>query len=49
MATMVLAAADLRGRIAAIPRVRLAFLPTPIQHCPNLSKGPGRRPLGEAR
>ncbi len=38
MATTVLTAADLRSRIAAIPRVKLAFLPTPIQHCPNLSK-----------
>jgi L-cysteate sulfo-lyase len=34
-------AADLRQRIAALPRVRLAFLPTPIQHCPNLSKDLG--------
>lgn len=41
MATMVYTAADLRSRIAAIPRVKLAFLPTPIQHCPNLSKDLG--------
>lgn len=41
MATMVDSAADLRRRIAAIPRVRLAFLPTPIQHCPNLSRDLG--------
>lgn len=38
MATMVYTAADLRARIAALPRVKLGFLPTPIQHCPNLSK-----------
>ncbi len=38
MATMAHTAADLRSRIAAVPRVKLAFLPTPIQHCPNLSK-----------
>jgi 1-aminocyclopropane-1-carboxylate deaminase/D-cysteine desulfhydrase-like pyridoxal-dependent ACC family enzyme len=37
MATVVVTAADLRARIAALPRRRLAFLPTPIQHCPNLS------------
>ncbi len=41
MATMVHTAADLRSRIAAVPRVKLAFLPTPIQHCPNLSKDLG--------
>ncbi len=41
MATMVYAAADLRARLAALPRVRLAFLPTPIQHCRNLSKDLG--------
>ena len=29
--------ADLRARIAALPRVRLAYLPTPLQHCPHLS------------
>jgi 1-aminocyclopropane-1-carboxylate deaminase/D-cysteine desulfhydrase-like pyridoxal-dependent ACC family enzyme len=28
---------DLRARIAKVPRVRLAFLPTPLQHCPHLS------------
>jgi len=39
--TTVYTAADLRNRIAAIPRVRLGFLPTPIQHCPNLSKDLG--------
>lgn len=38
MATMVCTAADLRARIASLPRVKLGFLPTPIQHCPNLSK-----------
>jgi len=27
----------LRARIAKLPRVRLAFLPTPLQHCPHLS------------
>lgn len=37
MATMVYTAADLRARIAALPRVKLGLLPTPIQHCPNLS------------
>lgn len=41
MATTVLTAADLRARIAAIRRVKLAFLPTPIQHCPNLSQDLG--------
>lgn len=41
MATSVCTSADLRSRIAAIPRVRLGFLPTPIQHCPNLSKDLG--------
>lgn len=41
MATMVHTAGDLRSRIAAVPRVKLAFLPTPIQHCPNLSKDLG--------
>jgi 1-aminocyclopropane-1-carboxylate deaminase/D-cysteine desulfhydrase-like pyridoxal-dependent ACC family enzyme len=30
-------AAELRERIAKIPRVRLASLPTPLQRCPNLS------------
>jgi 1-aminocyclopropane-1-carboxylate deaminase/D-cysteine desulfhydrase-like pyridoxal-dependent ACC family enzyme len=29
--------AELRARIAAVPRVRLACLPTPLQPCPNLS------------
>jgi D-cysteine desulfhydrase/L-cysteate sulfo-lyase len=29
--------AELRARIAKVPRVKLAFLPTPLQHCPNLS------------
>jgi len=28
---------ELRRRIAALPRVRLGLLPTPIQYCPNLS------------
>lgn len=28
---------ELRACIAKIPRVRLAFLPTPLQRCPNLS------------
>ncbi len=28
---------DLRARIAKLPRVHLAFLPTPLQHCPHLS------------
>src|SRR5439155_4044541 len=28
---------DLRARIAKVPRVRLAFLPTPLQHCARLS------------
>ncbi|MDR7421536.1 MAG: pyridoxal-phosphate dependent enzyme [Armatimonadota bacterium] len=37
MTTATVSAADLRARIAALPRRRLAFLPTPIQHCPNLS------------
>ena len=41
MVTAVFAVADLRSRIAALPRVRLAFLPTPIQHCPNLSRDLG--------
>lgn len=41
MATMVQEMTDLRRRIAAIPRVRLALLPTPIQHCPNLSRDLG--------
>ncbi len=30
-------AAELRARIARVPRVRLACLPTPLQHCPRLS------------
>jgi len=30
-------AAELRARIAGVPRVRLACLPTPLQHCPRLS------------
>jgi D-cysteine desulfhydrase/L-cysteate sulfo-lyase len=41
MATMTLTASDLRARIAAHPRVRLAFLPTPIQRCANLSSDLG--------
>jgi D-cysteine desulfhydrase/L-cysteate sulfo-lyase len=41
MATMTVTAAELRARIAAIPRVKLAFLPTPIQRCGNLSKDLG--------
>jgi len=28
---------ELRARIAKTPRVKLAFLPTPLQHCPRLS------------
>jgi D-cysteine desulfhydrase/L-cysteate sulfo-lyase len=28
---------ELRARIATVPRVRLAFLPTPLQPCPRLS------------
>jgi D-cysteine desulfhydrase/L-cysteate sulfo-lyase len=38
MTTMTLTVEDLRRRIAALPRVKLAFLPTPIQHCANLSR-----------
>jgi 1-aminocyclopropane-1-carboxylate deaminase/D-cysteine desulfhydrase-like pyridoxal-dependent ACC family enzyme len=30
-------AAELRARIGRVPRVKLAVLPTPLQHCPNLS------------
>lgn len=41
MAVAVFTPADLRARIAVLPRVRLGFLPTPIQHCPNLSKDLG--------
>ncbi len=41
MATAVYTTADVRSRIAALPRVRLAYLPTPIQHCRNLSKDLG--------
>ncbi|MBI3997676.1 MAG: pyridoxal-phosphate dependent enzyme [Armatimonadetes bacterium] len=41
MVTAVYTAADLRSRIAAIPRVHLAMLPTPIQRCPNLSRDLG--------
>ncbi len=41
MATMVFTVAELRARVDALPRVRLALLPTPIQHCPNLSKDLG--------
>ena len=41
MATAVYTATDLRNRIASIPRVRLGFLPTPIQRCANLSKDLG--------
>ncbi len=41
MAMMVHTVVDLRSRIAAIPRVRLTLLPTPIQHCANLSKDLG--------
>jgi D-cysteine desulfhydrase/L-cysteate sulfo-lyase len=37
MATAVVTATGLRTRIAALPRRRLAFLPTPIQRCHNLS------------
>jgi len=37
----VITVADLRSRVTALPRVRLALLPTPIQHCPNLSKDLG--------
>lgn len=39
--TRTLQPADLRARIAPLPRVRLALLPTPIQHCPNLSRDLG--------
>jgi 1-aminocyclopropane-1-carboxylate deaminase/D-cysteine desulfhydrase-like pyridoxal-dependent ACC family enzyme len=31
----------LRERIAAMPRTRLAFLPTPLEHCPRLTKALG--------
>jgi D-cysteine desulfhydrase family pyridoxal phosphate-dependent enzyme len=34
----VLDRAALRERIAAIPRIRFASLPTPLEHCPRLSK-----------
>jgi len=37
MTTMTLTVEELRRRIAALPRVKLAFLPTPLQHCANLS------------
>jgi D-cysteine desulfhydrase family pyridoxal phosphate-dependent enzyme len=37
----VLDRAALRERIAAMPRIRLAFLPTPLEHCPRLSKALG--------
>lgn len=33
--------AGIRSRIATLPRVRLAYLPTPIQPCPNLSRDLG--------
>ncbi len=38
---MICTVAELRARVAALPRVHLSFLPTPIQHCPNLSKDLG--------
>lgn len=41
MATLVYSPADIRTQIGAIPRVRLAYLPTPIQRCPNLSRDLG--------
>jgi len=33
--------AALRERIAAVPRVRLASLPTPLEHCPRLTRALG--------
>ena len=33
--------AQLRQRIQAIPRVRLAHLPTPLEHCPRLARALG--------
>ncbi|MDR7419567.1 MAG: pyridoxal-phosphate dependent enzyme [Armatimonadota bacterium] len=41
MVATTLTPADLRGRIAQHPRVKLAFLPTPIQRCANLSRDLG--------
>jgi D-cysteine desulfhydrase/L-cysteate sulfo-lyase len=41
MVTTMLTPADLRARIARHPRVKLAFLPTPIQRCANLSRDLG--------
>jgi 1-aminocyclopropane-1-carboxylate deaminase/D-cysteine desulfhydrase-like pyridoxal-dependent ACC family enzyme len=41
MVTTTLTTGDLRARIAKHPRVKLAFLPTPIQRCENLSKDLG--------
>ena len=32
---------ELRNRLQAIPRVRLALLPTPLQDCPHLSASLG--------
>ena len=32
-----LSRAALQARIDALPRVRLAHLPTPLEHCPRLS------------
>jgi 1-aminocyclopropane-1-carboxylate deaminase/D-cysteine desulfhydrase-like pyridoxal-dependent ACC family enzyme len=40
-ATPTYTSVDLRARIGTLPRVRLGFWPTPIQHCPNLSKDLG--------
>src|SRR5215472_1556744 len=37
----VLDRAALRERIAPMPRIRLAFLPTPLEHCPRLTKALG--------
>jgi L-cysteate sulfo-lyase len=39
--TTTLNRADLQARIDALPRVRLAHLPTPLDHCPRLSAALG--------
>jgi 1-aminocyclopropane-1-carboxylate deaminase/D-cysteine desulfhydrase-like pyridoxal-dependent ACC family enzyme len=36
-----LSRSDLEARIAALPRVRLACLPTPLEDCPNLTRALG--------
>ena len=41
MADSILSRKDLRDRIARLPQISLAALPTPLQHCPRLSREVG--------